>query len=68
MDVGRYLRQELVKLELESVPDPLREDAENAFTFEITPLFGILPGDFNEDGTVIDFEGDYEAFVEQHGH
>ena len=22
----------------------------------------------NEDGTVIDFEGDYEEFVEQHGH
>ncbi len=29
MDVGRYLRQELVKLELGSVPDPLSEDAEN---------------------------------------
>jgi mannitol/fructose-specific phosphotransferase system IIA component (Ntr-type) len=29
MDVGRYLRQELVKLELESVPDPLGDDAEN---------------------------------------
>ena len=30
----------------------IRDDTENAFTFELTPLFGILPGDFNEDGVV----------------
>lgn len=41
---------------------PLSPDREliDAFANRIIKL--------NEDGTVIDFEGDYEAFVEQYGH